>query len=140
MSDSYGGYIVTVSSVIGYVVPTILFSLVPSGAFAIYGFLFLWAFVGYAALGLAWVAVVAVATNWIPVSHLGRIMSFLSMAPQLGDVLARVVLANFLGWGWRNVFRIAAVIAFGLLVPILLFVRNSPPAVEEAETGKKETK
>jgi len=145
MSDSIGGYIVTVGSVIGYIVPTILFSFVPGpNPISFYAFLFIWSFVGYAALGLAWVAVVAVATNWIPQKNLGTIMSFLSMAPQLGDVLARVTLAPCLGLGWRNVFRIAALIAFGLFVPILLFVRNEPPKTVEVEKkaakAKKEEK
>lgn len=133
MSDSYGGYLVVMLAVVGYIVPTVLFSFVPAGPTAIYWYFVLWALIGYAGLGLSWVAVVAVATNWIPATHLGRLMSFMSMSPQLGDVLARLVLAVFLSYGWRNVFRIAALCAFGLWLPVVIFVRNAPPEIEHED-------
>lgn len=131
MSDTIGGYKVILMSAFGYIICTLLFSFVPSGDSAIYGFFILWAGSGYFALGLAWVAIVAVATNWIPVPYLGRLMSIISLAPQLGDVLARLVLANFLDSGWRTVFQIAAGSGFIMLVPVLLFVTNAPGEEEE---------
>lgn len=131
MSDTMGGYKVILISVFGYATATLLFSFVPSGSHALYGFLAIWAVVGYCALGLAWVSIVAVATNWIPEQYLGRIMAIVSMAPQLGDVLARLVLSNFLSYGWRTVFQIASGVAFLLLLPVLLFVRNAPGAEED---------
>lgn len=133
MADTIGGYKVILLSVFGYATATLLFSFLPSGSFSFYGFLATWAVIGYCALGLAWVAIVAVATNWIPKHVLGRLMGIVSMAPQLGDVLARLVLSNFLGWGWRAVFQIASGVAFLLLLPVLAFVRNAPGGEEEEE-------
>jgi len=141
MSDTIGGYKVILISVFGYATATLLFSFVPTGSSALYGFLTIWAIVGYCALGLAWVSIVAVATNWIPGPFLGRMMAIVSMAPQLGDVLARLVLSNFLGYGWRTVFQISSGIAFLLLLPVLLFVRNAPGAEEEThQAAAKDTK
>jgi sugar phosphate permease len=147
MSDNYGGRFVVFLSCGGYVICAVVFSLIPSSV-GYYGFLVPWAGLGFFALGLAWVAIVAVATNWVPVSHLGRLMSLVSMAPQLGDAMARISLAWFLHYGWRTVFQIAAGTAFVFTLPIIFFVGNAPTgaddtiqdAKKEADKSKKEQK
>jgi sugar phosphate permease len=138
MSDAHGGRFVVFLSCSGYVACAVGFSMVPT-SMGYVGFLVFWAGLGFFALGLAWVAIVAVATNWVPVSHLGRLMSLVSMAPQLGDAMARITLAWFLHYGWRTVFQIAAGTAFVFTLPIIFFVGNAPTGADDTiQDAKKE--
>jgi len=59
-----------------------------------------------------------------------------SMAPQLGDAIARLCLAFFLKDGWRSVFQVASVFAVALMAPVFLFVQNSPGR-ERSESEEK---
>mmetsp|Transcript_78737 Transcript_78737/g.138937 ORF Transcript_78737/g.138937 Transcript_78737/m.138937 type:complete len:475 (-) Transcript_78737:136-1560(-) len=138
MSDAIGGKFVIILAASGYILSTLIFSFIPSGSFLL--FCVAWSGIGFSALGLAWVAVVSVATNWIPVAYLGRLMGLVSMAPQLGDAVARLCLAEFLGNGWRAVFRIAALSAFCLLIPVVFFVSNSPGTETAHSLAKEEEK
>lgn len=125
LSDAVGGKPVLLLSATGYIVCTALFALVPSNYPA---YLIIWFVNGFFALGLTWVAVVAVASNWIPVSHMGRLMALVSLAPQLGDVLARAMLAPVVSatGDWRRVFQIAAGSAAVITIPAILFAPNQP--------------
>lgn len=125
MSDTRGGKFVMCLSSSGFVILTLIFSLVPEGG-GFYPYLAVWTANGFFALGLAWVSVVAVATNWIPLKYMGRLMGLVSMAPQLGDAVARFTLSYFIGYGWKAVFQIAAIIAFCLQLPVFFFVTNAP--------------
>eukprot|EP00931_Biecheleriopsis_adriatica_P009996 TRINITY_DN111090_c0_g1_i1.p1 TRINITY_DN111090_c0_g1~~TRINITY_DN111090_c0_g1_i1.p1 ORF type:complete len:477 (-),score=74.77 TRINITY_DN111090_c0_g1_i1:273-1679(-) len=138
MSDAIGGKFVILIAALGYILSTLTFSMVPSGQDSFWLFCAAWSGIGFSALGLAWVAVVSVATNWIPVAYLGRLMGLVSMAPQLGDAVARLCLAEFLGYGWRTVFRIAALSALCLLMPVALFVGNSPGVDNAHSIAKQE--
>lgn len=136
LSDTQGGFFVILLAVGGYSTVNFLLSICPAGNFPM--FMTIWAANGFFALGLAWVAVVAVATNWVPVSHLGRLMVIVNMAPQIGDALARLVLSNFVYMGWRRVFQIAGCCGIGLAIPCMIFVRNAP--VDSRETIQEEKK
>jgi len=130
LCDAVGGRFVILLAAAGYAGSTFLLSLVPSGSESLPMVFLLWACVGFFALGLAWVAVVAVATNWIPAEYLGRLMGIVSMAPQLGDAIARLTLASCLVGGWRMVLQVGAFAACGLTLPVLLFVGNKPALVD----------
>eukprot|EP00670_Eutreptiella_braarudii_P003610 CAMPEP_0174302432 /NCGR_PEP_ID=MMETSP0809-20121228/59605_1 /TAXON_ID=73025 ORGANISM="Eutreptiella gymnastica-like, Strain CCMP1594" /NCGR_SAMPLE_ID=MMETSP0809 /ASSEMBLY_ACC=CAM_ASM_000658 /LENGTH=464 /DNA_ID=CAMNT_0015408343 /DNA_START=24 /DNA_END=1419 /DNA_ORIENTATION=+ len=128
MSDSIGGKLSFMISAVGFVASTLLFTVVESSYI---NFLFLWSINGYFALGMAWVCVVALSTNWIPPEVVGRYMAIVSLAPQLGDVLARTVLSFFVtSYSWRGVFHIAAACAVLCVLPLLLFVKEQPPWAE----------
>merc|ERR1712110_241376 len=90
MSDKKGGKFVLVITVIGYICCTVIFALV-RGIVPI--FYVVWFCNSFFALGITWVAVVAMTSNWIPTSHTGRLTSYVSLAPQIGDALARPTLA-----------------------------------------------
>eukprot|EP01062_Namystynia_karyoxenos_P082656 TRINITY_DN9349_c0_g1_i1.p1 TRINITY_DN9349_c0_g1~~TRINITY_DN9349_c0_g1_i1.p1 ORF type:complete len:588 (+),score=167.67 TRINITY_DN9349_c0_g1_i1:82-1764(+) len=140
LSDRIGGKPVIILAMLGYVSCTMLFSIVPSGSsWSYHAFLACWVGSGFFALGLAWVAVVSVATNWIPTSMTGGLMGVVSLAPQIGDVLTRAVLGSLLAsdMGWRSVLQSAAVIAVCLNVPILLLVANHPPTVSQRDNKDK---
>lgn len=127
LSDMYGGKPVCMTCAFGYITSTLLFTLVPQGWYPAY--LFFWAMTGFFALGIAWVSVVAVCLNWVPDSHVGRLMSVVNMAPQLGDALARASLAPVVlatHSAWRTVFRVAAGAAVCVTLPALLLVPNAP--------------
>jgi len=126
LCDAIGGRFVIILSASGYVGCTFLLSIVPSGPEHHLQIFLVWAGIGFFALGLAWVAIVAVATNWIPRPYLGRLMGLVSMAPQLGDAIARLTLAPLLDFGWRAVFRAASLWGLGLLAPVALFIPNAP--------------
>lgn len=131
LCDAIGGRFVIIVAAMGYVCCTWLLSTVSDGPLAVAAIFIAWAGIGFFGLGLAWVAVVAVATNWIPRPYLGRLMGVVSMAPQLGDAIARLSLASSLNQGWRAVFRTASFDAFVLLLPVLLFIPNRPPETIE---------
>merc|ERR1740138_1225409 len=94
MGVSAGGFL-TLISVFAYV-PQISESLgLPQFDMGNYfaEFLGIWILNGFFALGLSWVAIMAIASNWVPASHTGRLMAILGLAPELGDSWARVYLA-----------------------------------------------
>ncbi|CEM22746.1 unnamed protein product [Vitrella brassicaformis CCMP3155] len=160
LSDARGGKFVFVLAGLGYVVTSILFGLLvytnptpvayprdpkhphqtvlaaPGWQFAL--FLIVWAYNGYFALGLCWVSVVALCTNWVPTAHYGTLMGLVSMAPQLGDVIARSVLSSIIiVFPWRTIFFWAAGFALCLMLPVVFFVKNAPG---EEETAIQKTK
>jgi len=135
LSDMYGGKPVCMVTAGGYIFATLMFSFVPDHYFAMY--MCCWAITGFFALGISWVSVVATCTNWVPDTHIGRLMSPVNMAPQLGDALARASLAPVMvamPGNWRGVFRIAAGAAAIVTLPALFVVPNAP--TEEDVGGK----
>jgi len=125
LSDKIGGKPVLMVSAFGYIACTLAFSVVPS---SYTNYLVIWFLNGFLALGLTWVAVVAVAANWIPKSHTGRLMSLVNLAPQIGDAMARAVLAPIVEstGNWRLVFQTAAAATAVMTVPAILFAPNEP--------------
>jgi len=136
-SDTLGGKKTCVIACFTYVTATFLMTLVPTGDQYFVLYIFLWGINVLSALGIMGVARVAIATNWIPHTHLGRLMSLVSMSTDLGDALCRVILAPFLTHGWKTVFRIGALSAFLTGVP-LLFVSDSPPDSEDTIQAAKQ--
>eukprot|EP00425_Heterocapsa_triquetra_P046666 CAMPEP_0195088308 /NCGR_PEP_ID=MMETSP0448-20130528/27909_1 /TAXON_ID=66468 /ORGANISM="Heterocapsa triquestra, Strain CCMP 448" /LENGTH=463 /DNA_ID=CAMNT_0040121949 /DNA_START=10 /DNA_END=1401 /DNA_ORIENTATION=+ len=130
LSDLWGGKPVLMMSAAGYVICTLILSCVRGSFFS---FLCAWFVNCFFALGITWVAVVAMVSNWIPVSHMGRLMALVSLAPQLGDALARACLAVVIDScaDWRMVFRVAATVAFCITLPVALLLRNAPLEEEE---------
>jgi len=135
LCDAIGGRFVVLMAAGGYALCSVLFSLVPDSDNSFWMFLVLWGGIGFFALGLAWVSIVSVATNWIPKAYLGRLMGFVSMAPQLGDATARLCLAPFLDFGWRAVFQASAAVACGVTLPVLLFIGNKPASAAASEAA-----
>eukprot|EP00428_Durinskia_dybowskii_P010876 CAMPEP_0170216754 /NCGR_PEP_ID=MMETSP0116_2-20130129/8040_1 /TAXON_ID=400756 /ORGANISM="Durinskia baltica, Strain CSIRO CS-38" /LENGTH=470 /DNA_ID=CAMNT_0010467383 /DNA_START=83 /DNA_END=1495 /DNA_ORIENTATION=- len=125
----FGGRCVMIIAAAGYVAATLLFSMVPERAsYAYAAFVALWACVGFFALGLASVALVSTATDWIPAAYSGR-FGIVSMAPQLGDAAARLCLAPFLDLGWHVVFRMSTVVACTVTLPVAFCVSSGPASV-----------
>jgi sugar phosphate permease len=127
LSDMYGGKPVCMVTAGGYIFATLIFSFVPNRLYGLY--MCCWAITGFFALGISWVSVVATCTNWVPDTHVGRLMSPVNMAPQLGDALARATLAPVLlamPGQWRSVFRVAAGAAALVTLPALFVVTNAP--------------
>lgn len=149
LSDLYGGKIVMFVSAVGFLILIPLFAYLPTllEGFGIQRtrlclgetcmkeksyfpeFLAVWFLNGFFALGLAWVAVMAVASNWVPSTHTGRLMAILGLAPELGDSWARYYLAPVVHetGSWNAVLLAAAKFSVILVLPMFLFVSDHPP-------------
>jgi len=149
-SDIYGGKIVMGVSAGGFLTWITVFAYVPqiseslglpqfdmNNYFA--EFLGIWILNGFFALGLSWVAIMAIASNWVPASHTGRLMAILGLAPELGDSWARVYLAPTVDetGSWQQVLLAAARFSCLLCIPMFLFVSNSPEEAAAAKSGAK---
>lgn len=151
-SDIYGGKIVMGVSAGGFLVWITVFAYIPQicetlgiprGSFGNYypEFFGVWFLNGFFALGLSWVAIMAIASNWVPASHTGRLMAILGLAPELGDSWARVYLAPVARTGnWSAVLISAAQFSFLLVIPMFLLVQNSPEEAAAAASGEKVAK
>jgi len=109
---------------------TLLLSVLPPGT-PLLVYMLLWGANILTILGILGISRSAVASNWIPHSHLGRLMGIISMSSDLGDVVSRVLLAPFLAWGWRPVFQVAAAFCFCTSVVPLLFFGDAPQDQED---------
>jgi len=150
-SDIYGGKIVMGVSAGGFLVWITVFAYVPTiceylGVPHLFGFdnyfpefFGIWFLNGFFALGLSWVAIMAIASNWVPASHTGRLMAILGLAPELGDSWARVYLAPVVNetGSWQEVLLSAARFSLLLVIPMFLFVQDSPEAAAAAKSGQK---
>lgn len=105
-------------------------------------YLFVWFLQGFFALGLSWVAIMAVASNWIPAAYNGRMMAILGTAPELGDAWARAYLSPVISatGSWSETCLSAARASFLLVIPMIVFVRDSPgePTKKENKAKKEE--
>jgi len=148
-SDIYGGKIVMGVSAGGFLTWIAVFAFIPQiceklgvsqGSFGNWypEFFGVWFLNGFFALGLSWVAIMAIASNWVPASHTGRLMAILGLAPELGDSWARVYLAPTARTGnWSQVLVEAAKFSCLLVIPMFLLVSNSPEEAAAAASGKK---
>lgn len=146
-SDIYGGKIVMGVSTAGFLTWITVFSFVPKicesiGVCPEMGlgnyypeFFFVWVMNGFFALGLSWVAIMAIASNWIPASHTGRLMAILGLAPELGDSWARLYLAPVVSQGWEAVLQSAARFSLLFCIPMFLLVQNSPEEAAAKAAG-----
>jgi sugar phosphate permease len=84
---------------------------------------------------LGWAGAVKITSRWFPFSRYGAAMAIVSLSFLFGDAAARRFMALLIagGMGWRGVFGVAAAVLAGLLVPCLLFLRESPADIGEVE-------
>jgi len=155
-ADLYGGKIVMGMSAGGFLFFITMFAYVPQicdflgvPKMRLFGadepnyfpeFLVVWFLNGFFALGLSWVAIVAIAGNWIPSSHTGRLMAILGLAPELGDSWARYYLSPVVDetGSWQAVLLSAARISLLICIPMFLLVSDSPAGGEEDDEGAAE--
>lgn len=84
---------------------------------------------------MGWVNMVKVSSRWFSYSTYGTAMGFLSLSFLFGDALARKMLSYFLslGFDWRQIYLLSAVILFGLCVLCFFFLKESPLDIGEVE-------
>jgi len=116
-------------------------------------YLVLWLANGFFLLGLSWVAVMAVATNWIPQSAMGRLMAVVGCAPELGDASARLFLSPIVQFGWlmggsgfgspghwQTVALSAAIASLFMTLPMIFFVAETPESEAVTQNIKQKKK
>jgi OPA family glycerol-3-phosphate transporter-like MFS transporter len=84
---------------------------------------------------LGWVGIVKMTSRWFSFSTYGTAMGVISLSFLFGDALARTCMSRLLvaGFGWRQIFFIAAAILFVIFLVNLLLLRESPRDVGEPE-------
>eukprot|EP00756_Hemistasia_phaeocysticola_P032893 Hpha_TRINITY_DN16435_c1_g10::TRINITY_DN16435_c1_g10_i1::g.162515::m.162515 len=149
LSDMYGGKIVMLVSATGFIASITAFAYVPyichnwfgmaESANLYWVFFGTWFSNGFFGLGLSWVAIMAVASNWIPAAYNGRLMAVLGTAPEVGDAWARAYLAPTVEQtgSWSETLLAAARISIVLVLPMLLCVQDKPPPEEQEEKRLK---
>ena len=84
---------------------------------------------------MGWGGLVQLAARWTEPHRLPAVMGFLSMSYLVGDAVARLALGQLvrLGFGWREVFAVAAAVlaAIGLVAAVLLKSRPSAVGLPE---------
>jgi len=135
-SDQIGGKLTCVVAIAVFVCSTLIFSFLPTGT-PVLVFALIWGTNVLSNLGILGVSRVAVATNWIPHAHLGRLMSLVSMSTDIGDATCRIMLAPFLLLGWRRVFQISAMLSLLTCAP-MLFIGDAPEGADDTIHDGKE--
>ena len=136
-ADLLGGRRLFLAGLFASVLATLLFTLAPAwapsfegvaarlglGAAVVVPLGIVWAGNRFAQ-SMGWGGLVQVAALWTEPRRLGVVMGFLSMSYLLGDAAARLGLGQLvrLGYGWREVFVVAAALlgAVGLAAAVLL--------------------
>ena len=100
---------------------------------SLYFMTFIWACNGYVQ-ALGWPATMRVAANWFPPSQRGRAIGIIGTGYQLCAALTMVVA----GWaaenyGWRAAFYIPAILVSVSAIHLLIFLKDSPRQVPEAQ-------
>jgi len=119
----------------GFFIGTLALSFVQSGSLAIYIAIPIWSFTTFFSQGVFRVVSKTMAADWIPGSHLGRLMSIVTLAPNLGDALVRLVLAPFLELGWQTVLRISTFLILLTCMPFAVVASrtSAPEALPDLE-------
>lgn len=83
-----------------------------------------------AAVGVAFIATLKLATVWFPPERFGLISGLTLAAGVLGGILAQAPLAALVqALGWRGAMVVAAILAFALLAAMVLVLREPEAAV-----------
>jgi len=84
---------------------------------------------------MGWVNMVKVSSRWFSYSTYGTAMGILSLSYMFGDAVARKTLSYFIGIGfdWREIYILSAVILGALCVLCFFFLKESPVDIGEQE-------
>lgn len=123
LTDFVGGRLMFVAGMVGSVAATVAFGL-SSGAAA---FAVIWAFNRLLQSG-GWNAVVKVSAHWFPPQRAGAVMAILSLSFLFGDAVVRIGLGALIarGFGWREVFFVAAAVLALLAVVSAALLKSRP--------------
>jgi sugar phosphate permease len=123
LTDLLGGRRNYLIGMAGAVICTVLFSL----GHSIFFFSLIW-FANRLIQSLGWPGMIKITSRWFPHSRYGTVMGVISLSFLFGDAVAREFMGYLIraGFGWRDVFLIAA----GVLGILWLFnfklIRESP--------------
>lgn len=93
-------------------------------------FLLIWAMNRFVQ-SMGWCAMVQITGRWFRPESLATVMGLLSLSYLFGDAFARLYLGAFInaGWGWRELFLIAAGTLLGIALVGFFTLRASPTRV-----------
>jgi len=122
LADRFGPRVVLASGAVLTAIGTLVFALAPSAAFANAGRLA----IGTAA-GVAFVALMKLATHWMPARQFAFATALALLIGTLGATLAGAPLRMAVdAFGWRQVMAASACFTAGVAVAIWLVVRDDP--------------
>jgi sugar phosphate permease len=121
--DLAGGKTIFIFGMLGSVVATVAFGL--SGGVA--AFTVVW-FLNRFVQSMGWAGLVRIASQWVDYRQYGKVMGILSLSYLVGDIAARLVLGQFITWGydWRTLFFIAAALLGIIALFNLVFLKETP--------------
>ena len=126
LGDFLGGKKVFVLGMFGAVGATVVFGL-GQGIEVFFG---AWA-INRLVQSMGWAGLVKTTANWFSYRSYGKIMGFLSLSYLVGDIMAKLVLGQFLamGLGWRGLFMVAAGVLALVALLSELTLKNRPEQV-----------
>ncbi len=123
LTDFVGGRRIFLFGMVGSIVATIAFGL---GA-GVVVFVIAWSANRFTQ-SMGWPGLVKVVAQWFSHQSYGRVMGFLSLSFLFGDAAARLVLGEFIdyGFGWQYVFFFSAAILGGIALINHFTLKGSP--------------
>jgi OPA family glycerol-3-phosphate transporter-like MFS transporter len=104
---------------------------------AIYFLLFIWACNGYFQ-ALGWTPSMRVTANWFPVEKRGRAIGIIGTGYQATAAITFVLAGYSVDFfGWRGAFYVPAILFALCCVHMLIFLKESPPPMSEAERAQE---
>jgi OPA family glycerol-3-phosphate transporter-like MFS transporter len=84
---------------------------------------------------LGWAGLVKIASRWFSRKTYGTVMAVMSLSFLFGDAVARQFMAELIGagFGWRQVFYIAAGTLLALFTVTFIFLKETPLAIGQPE-------
>ena len=132
LTDFIGGRRVFLFGMVGSIVATIAFGL----GTGVVVFLIAWS-ANRLVQSMGWPGLVKVASRWFSHRSYGRVMGFLSLSFLFGDAAARLLLGEFIdyGFGWQAVFLFSAAILGVIALVNMVTLKSSPQELGFASTA-----
>ena len=123
LTDFVGGRRIFLFGMVGSIVATIAFGL----GTGVVVFLIAWS-ANRLVQSMGWPGLVKVASRWFSHQSYGRVMGFLSLSFLFGDAAARLLLGEFIdyGFGWQAVFLFSAAILGVIALVNMVTLKSSP--------------
>ncbi|HEX8426659.1 MFS transporter [Hymenobacter sp.] len=126
LGDFLGGKKVFLLGMVGAAAATVLFGL----GQGVVVFFIAWA-LNRLVQSMGWAGLVKTVANWFSYQTYGKIMGLLSLSYLFGDIVAKLLLGQLLGFGlgWRGLFMVAAGVLAATALITWFTLKNTPESV-----------